>query len=186
MSVNMRIAVPAFFLMMALMAFMVPRSASAASAAVIDSEVDSALQKLYQTAPAAKLLAEKAKGILVFPNIVKAGFIVGAQYGDGALRVDGVTEGYYNIVAASYGLQAGMQSFAYAMFFMTEGALNYLKKSEGWEIGVGPSIVIVDAGKAKSLTTTTAKEDVYAFVFGQRGLMAGIGLQGSKITRIKK
>ncbi len=93
--------------------------------------------------------------------------------------------GYYNMVAGSYGLQAGVQSFDYAMFFMTDSALDYLNSSAGFEVGVGPSVVVVDAGIAKSLTTTTAKDDVYAFIFGQKGLMAGLGLQGSKITRIK-
>jgi lipid-binding SYLF domain-containing protein len=186
MSTYGRIVITTLVLVMAAMAAISPRAAVAASAAGIDSDVDSALSKLYETAPVARKLSEKAKGILVFPNIVKAGFIVGAQYGEGALRVNGKTKGYYNMVAASYGLQAGAQSFAYAMFFMTKSALNYLKTSEGWEIGVGPSIVIVDAGKAKTLTTTTAKDDVYAFVFGQRGLMAGLGLQGSKITKIEK
>ncbi|MEC4749151.1 lipid-binding SYLF domain-containing protein [Methylomicrobium sp. Wu6] len=155
------------------------------SAAEIDRDVDYALQDLYASNPAAKMLARKAKGILVFPTIVKAGFMVGAQYGrGGALRVRGRTAGYYNSVAASYGLQAGVQSFGYALFFMNAAALDYLNRSEGWEIGVGPSIVVVDAGVAKTLTTTTAKDNVYAFIFGQKGLMAGLGLQGSKITRI--
>jgi lipid-binding SYLF domain-containing protein len=160
------------------------RPALAASAATIDREADAALAKLMETTPVAKMLAGQAKGILIFPNIVKAGFIVGAQYGDGALKVNGKTAGYYNIVAASYGLQAGIQSFAYAMFFMTDAAMNYFQKSEGFEVGVGPSVVVVDAGVAKSLTTTTAQSDVYSFIFGQQGLMAGLGLQGSKITRI--
>jgi lipid-binding SYLF domain-containing protein len=112
--------------------------------------------------------------------------IIGGQYGEGALRVDGKTVGFYNSVAASYGLQAGVQSFGYALFFMTDKALDYLKKSEGWEIGVGPSVVIVDEGVARSLTTTTAKSDIYAFFFDQKGLMAGLGLQGSKITKVNK
>jgi lipid-binding SYLF domain-containing protein len=158
----------------------------AATAAEIDRDVDSALMKLYETTPAAQELASVAKGILVFPNIVKGGLIIGGQYGEGALRVDGKTVGYYRSVAASYGLQAGAQTFGYALFFTTGNALNYLKKSEGWEIGVGPSLVIVDEGVAKSLTTTTAKSDIYAFFFDQKGLMAGLGLQGSKITRLDK
>jgi lipid-binding SYLF domain-containing protein len=94
--------------------------------------------------------------------------------------------GYYNSVAASYGLQAGVQSFGYVLFFMTNSAVDYLNRSGGWEIGVGPSIVVVDEGVARSLTSTTLKSDVYAFIFDQKGLMAGIGLQGSKITRIRK
>lgn len=111
--------------------------------------------------------------------------MVGAQYGrGGALRVNGRTAGYYNSVAASYGLQAGVQSYGYALFFMNDAALSYLDRSEGWEIGVGPTIVVVDAGAAKNLTTTTLKDNVYAFIFDQKGLMAGVGLQGSKITRI--
>lgn len=160
--------------------------AYAESAAGIDADADAALSKLYESQPVAKILAEKAAAILIFPDIVKAGFIVGAQYGQGALRKNGETVGYYSSVAGSYGLQAGAQSFAYVLLLMTPSAVEYLEKSDGWEIGVGPSIVVVDAGIARTLTTTTAKSDVYAFIFDQKGLMAGIGLQGSKITRIKK
>ncbi len=124
--------------------------------------------------------------MLVFPSIVKAGFLFGAQYGEGVLRVKGRNAGYYNTVAASYGLQAGVQSFGYVLFFMTDSALNYLNKSEGFEIGVGPSIVVLDAGKAKTLTTTTGQSDIYAFIFDQKGLMAGLGLQGSKISKLDR
>ena len=118
------------------------------------------------------------------PGQGKGGVIVGGQYGEGALRAGGKTVGYYSTAAASYGLQAGVQSFGYAMMFMTDNAIQYLKKSSGWEIGVGPSVVVVDEGMARSLTTTTAKDDVYAFIFSQQGLMAGLGIQGSKITQI--
>jgi lipid-binding SYLF domain-containing protein len=155
------------------------------SAADITRDSNAALQDLYASNPEARHLAKRAKGILVFPGIVKAGFLVGAQYGSGgALFKNGRTAGYYNIIAGSYGLQAGVQSFSYALFFMDNASLNYLNRSEGWEVGVGPSIVVVDKGMAKSLTTTTAKSGVYAFIFGQKGLMAGLGLQGSKISRI--
>lgn len=154
------------------------------TAAEIDREVDTALQQLYASTPAASELAKSAKGILVFPDVIKAGLILGGQYGEGALRVDGQTVGYYNTVAASYGLQAGAQKFGYALFFITDSALDYLKKSSGWEIGVGPSVVLVDEGLASSLTTSTAKDDIYAFFFNQEGLMAGLGLQGAKITQI--
>jgi lipid-binding SYLF domain-containing protein len=161
-----------------------PFPALADTAAEIDGDVDAALQKLYASTPAAKEISKVAKGVLVFPDVIKAGLVVGGQYGVGALRKEGKKVGYYNTVAASYGLQAGAQSFGYALFFMTDSALEYLKQSSGWEIGVGPSVVIVDAGMARSLTTTTAKDAVYAFFFDQKGLMAGLGLQGSKITRI--
>ena len=155
------------------------------SSANITRDSNAALQDLYANNPEAKILSKRAKGILVFPGIVKAGFLVGAQYGSGgALFKNGRTAGYYNIVAGSYGLQAGVQSFNYVMFFMDNASLNYLNNSEGWEVGVGPSLVVVDKGVAKSLTTTTATDGVYAYIFGQKGLMAGLGLQGSKISRI--
>lgn len=159
-------------------------AASAKTAAEIDRNVDNAIIKLYEKYPNAKKLSKVAKGVLVFPNIVKGGLLIGGQYGEGALRVGGKSVGYYNTAAASYGLQAGVQSFGYVMIFMTDNALQYLKKSSGWEIGVGPSVVVVDEGLARSLTTTTAKDDIYAFIFSQQGLMAGLGLQGSKITQI--
>jgi lipid-binding SYLF domain-containing protein len=109
---------------------------------------------------------------------------VGGQYGKGALRVGNQTTGHYETVAASYGLQAGAQSFGYALFFMSDTALGYLNTSQGWEIGVGPSVVVVDEGMAKTLTTTTVQKGVYAFIFNQQGLMAGLGIQGSKVTKI--
>ncbi|MGZ8216952.1 lipid-binding SYLF domain-containing protein [Methylomagnum sp.] len=155
-----------------------------ATAARIDREVDIALRNLYDGTPAVRTLAREAKAILVFPSVVKLGFIGGAEYGTGAMRRGDRTVGYYNLIAGSYGLQAGVQSYDYAMFFMTQSAIDYLNNTGGFEIGVGPSVVLVDAGVAKNLTTTTAKNDVYAFVFEQKGLMAGLGLQGSKITRI--
>jgi lipid-binding SYLF domain-containing protein len=157
----------------------------AQKAAKIDKNVTEATAKLYASSPAAKKLSTVAKGILIFPSVKKAGFIVGGQYGEGALRIAGKTTGYYKTTAASFGLQAGGQKFGYAMFFMTPGALEYLKKSDGWEIGVGPSIVVVDEGVARSLTTSSAKENIYVFFFGQKGLMAGLGIQGSKITQIQ-
>jgi lipid-binding SYLF domain-containing protein len=160
--------------------------AQAASAKALDADAEAALNKLYEHNSAAKMVADKSAAILVFPNIVKAGFLVGAQYGEGVLKKKGKTVGYYNMVAGSYGLQAGAQSFGYALFLMTNSAVKYLDRSAGWEIGVGPSIVVVDEGIAKTLTSTTLKSDVYAFTFDQKGLMAGLGLQGSKITKLRK
>ena len=125
------------------------------------------------------------KGVLVFPEIVKAGFIIGAEYGNGALREGGKTTGYYNTTAVSYGLQAGVQSMGYALFLVTDSAIEYLKKSRGWEFGVGPTLTVVDAGVASQLSTSTLKSDMYAFFFSQKGLMAGLGLEGTKVTEIK-
>jgi lipid-binding SYLF domain-containing protein len=160
------------------------RIARAASARTINQDADQALQALYAAQPKARDLARRAKAVLVFPRIIKAGFLIGGQGGDGALRVGGRTVGYYNIAAASFGLQAGAQTFSYALFFMTDAALRYLENSDGWSIGSGPSVVVLDKGAAGSLTSTTLTQDVYAIPFGQRGLMAGIGLEGSKITHI--
>jgi lipid-binding SYLF domain-containing protein len=150
----------------------------------LDSAVDKALKQLYAKSPVAVKLSKEAKGILVFPSITKVGLLLGGQYGEGALIEGGKTIGYYNSVAASYGLQAGAQKFGYAMFFMDTPSLDYLKNSAGLEIGVGPTIVFVDEGTGKVVSTSTTKEGIYAFVYGQKGLMAGIGIQGSKITRI--
>jgi lipid-binding SYLF domain-containing protein len=156
-----------------------------AEAAQINREADAALKKLLEDTPEAETFRKEAKGILVFPSIVKGGFIVGAHYGKGALKKGGATVGYYSSMAGSYGLQAGIQSFGYIMFFMNEKSLEYLDNREGWEVGVGPSIVVMDKGAGKSLTTTTGRSDVYAFIFSQQGLMAGLGLQGSKITKFE-
>lgn len=166
--------------------FASPYRATGASAAEINKNAQLALQKLYAKTDSARVLGNNAKAILVFPAITKAGFIVGGQYGEGVLLKAGKPSGYYNNVSASYGLQAGIQKYGYVLFFMTDAALNYLDKSDGWELGTGPSIVVVDKGAAKSLSTTTAKSDVYAFFFDQKGLMAGIGLQGTKITKVEK
>ena len=155
----------------------------AQKAAELDQKVDQALAKLLADSEAARNLSKVAKGILVFPTVKKAGFMVGGQRGEGALRRGGKTTGYYKTTAASFGLQAGGQKFSYAMFFMTDGALEYLKSSKGWEVGVGPTIVVVDEGAALSLTTSTAKESIYVFFFGQKGLMAGLGIEGSKISQ---
>ena len=158
--------------------------AFAASASEIDRNVSSALTTLYKTTPGSKALADRSKGMLVFPDIVKGGFIVAGQYGDGALREHRRTIGYYRSIEASVGFQAGAQSFGYVLFFMDDASLRYLKKSQGWELGTGPTLVVLDKGFAKDFTTTTLQKGVYAFVFDQQGLMGGIGIQGSKITRI--
>lgn len=162
------------------------RPVGAASAAAIDRDASATLAKLYAAIPEARALERRSTAILVFPAIVKAGFLFGAQYGEGVLRRRGKTIAHYNSVAASYGYQAGLQAFGYALFFMRDSALQTLDQTEGFEVGVGPSVVVLDAGTAKSLSTTTMQSDVYAFIFDQRGLMAGVGIQGSKISRIER
>jgi lipid-binding SYLF domain-containing protein len=161
-------------------------AAAAESAASLEDDAQAALASLYSTTPSAKVLGDKAKAILVFPRIVKAGFIVAGAYGEGVAMRGGKVIGYYNSVAGSAGFQAGAQAYGYALFLMTDSAVEYLSKSGGWELGTGPSLVVVDVGAAASLTTTTLKSDVYAFIFDQKGLMGGLGIQGSKITKISK
>jgi lipid-binding SYLF domain-containing protein len=159
-------------------------SALAADAAQLSRDAQSALQALYAKVPAAKALGAKAQAILVFPKVTKAGLGVGGQFGEGALIKGGKAVGYYNTAGASVGLQAGAQTYGYAMFFMTDTALQALDKADGFEVGVGPTVVVMDEGKAKTATTTTMKDDIYAFIFGQKGLMAGLGIQGNKISKI--
>jgi lipid-binding SYLF domain-containing protein len=158
-----------------------------ALAAETDPDADraavAALRRLLAINPAARKLDQKAVAVLVFPKIVKAGFILGGAYGEGALLRGTTTVGYYNSAAASYGLQAGVQWYSYALFFMNQRALNYLNSSKGFEIGVGPSVVVLDEGVARKFSSTTLTQDIYAVIFGQRGLMAGIGIEGSKITK---
>jgi len=158
--------------------------AAKAPATVLSRDSKAALNRLYAGSSTAKALGEKAVAILVFPDIKKAGFVIGGQYGEGTLFKGGKPTAYYSTGGVSYGLQAGAQKFGYAMFFMNDNALAQLDKADGFEVGVGPSVVVMDEGKAKTMTTTTMKDDIYAFIFGQKGLMAGIGIQGNKITRI--
>lgn len=161
-----------------------PTAALAASASAIDRDAKASLAQLYQNTPGAKALADKAVAVLVFPNIVKGGFIIAGQFGDGALRKNGKSVAYYRSLAASYGFQAGVQAFGYVLFFMDDASVQYLDNSAGWELGTGPSLVVLDAGFGKNLSTTTLQKGVYAFIFDQKGLMGGVGIQGSKITRI--
>jgi lipid-binding SYLF domain-containing protein len=163
-----------------------PNPARAASAAELNRDATKVLQKLYKKSSSAKALGEKAKAILVFPSVVKGGFMIGGLFGEGVLLKDGKAVAYYNTVAASYGLQIGAQKYGYAMFLMNDAAIQYLNKSDGWEVGTGPSIVVVDQGAAAGMSTTNLRDDVYAFIFSQTGLMAGLGLQGTKITKIEK
>ena len=185
---QIRVTVLSVFLTTLVMVLLGTSLSMAASKAEIDRNARRVLARLIKEKSMAKFLSEKAKGILVFPSIYKGGLIVGGQYGEGVLIKDGKPSGYYSSVAASYGLQAGGQRFGYAMFFMNDKAMEYLDKSQGWEIGVGPSLVVVDNETAvafgKTATSSTLTKDIYAFIFNQKGLMAGLGLQGSKISRI--
>lgn len=151
----------------------------------LSADSDAALAQLLKTNEMAAQLSSKAKATLVFPSIVKAGLVFGGSYGEGVLKQGTVADSYYNSISASWGLQAGVQSYGYVVFLMTDEALKYVNDSKGWEIGAGPTVAILDSGAAKNLSTTTLKDDAYAFIFDQKGLMASLSLEGTKITRIK-
>ena len=161
-------------------------TASAATAADLDKDSRQALQHLYKAHPFAETISRSAKAVLVFPNIVKAGLVFGGSYGEGEMLSGSKVDGYYNSVTGSWGLQAGAQSYAYAVFLMSDKAVKYVRETKGWEIGVGPTVVVVDEGVAKNLSSSTLKDDAYAFVFDQQGLMAGVSIEGTKISLIKR
>ena len=152
--------------------------------AELNRDSDAALQNLYAHRPFAADVARHAKAILIFPHIVKAGLVFGGAYGEGELKQGDKIDGYYNSVTASWGFQAGAQSYGYVVFLMSKKAVRYVHQTHGWEIGVGPTVVIVDEGVAKNLSTSTLKDDAYAFIFDQQGLMAGVSLEGTKISHI--
>jgi lipid-binding SYLF domain-containing protein len=160
--------------------------ANAASAEDLNKDAAQALQTLYKSSPVAETMSKKAHAILVFPKIIKAGLVFGGSYGEGVLTKDAQVTGYYNSVSASWGWQAGAESYGYVVFLMSDKAVQYLDKTKGWEIGVGPTVVAVNEGMAKNLTSSTLKEDAYAFIFDQQGLMASLSIEGTKISHIKR
>ena len=160
--------------------------ASAATAEDLNRDSLQALQTLYKAEPVAKTLSKSAKGVLVFPNMIKAGLVFGGSYGEGVLLKGSQVTDYYNSVSGSWGLQAGAQSYGYAVFLMTDEAVRYIEKTKGWEVGVGPTVVVVDTGAAKNISTSSLKSDAYAFIFSQQGLMAGVSIEGTKISHIKR
>ena len=157
---------------------------AASTAGDLNRDATHALQMLYRTNPLAEQISRQARAVLVFPNIVKAGFIFGGSYGEGVLNEGPRTLNYYNSVSASWGFQAGAQSYGYVVFLMNRRAIDYLNQTHGWELGVGPTLVIVNEGVAKNLSTSTLKGDAYAFIFDQQGLMASVSIEGTKISRI--
>jgi len=163
-----------------------PPPVAAASKEELDAHVGAAIQDLYRTSAAAKELAGKSAGMLVFPTIVKAGLIVGGEYGEGALLVGGKTVAYYNIISASWGLQAGVQEKSLVLLFMTADALSKFRESKGWKAGVDGSVALATLGAGEAIDTETQNKPIIGFVFSNKGLMANLTLEGSKITRIEK
>ena len=160
--------------------------ADAATAEELNARAAQVLQALVKDNPAAESLSKGATAILVFPTIIKAGFVFGGSYGEGVLTKHSQFADYYNSVSGSWGWQAGVESYAYVVFLMSDRAMHYLNKSKGLEIGVGPTVVVMDEGVAKNLSSTTLRKDAYAFILDQKGLMASLSIEGTKISRIKK
>jgi lipid-binding SYLF domain-containing protein len=161
-------------------------SAIAATADDLNKDASQALQTLYRVNPVAETISKQARAVLVFPHVVKAGLVFGGSYGEGVLKEGPKVINYYNSVSGSWGLQAGAQSYGYVVFLMNDNAVSYVNNTKGWEIGVGPTVVIVNEGAAKNLSTSTLKDDAYAFIFDQEGLMAGLSIEGTKISKIKR
>jgi lipid-binding SYLF domain-containing protein len=160
--------------------------ALAKSAIEIDTSVDVALEQFHKDVKGADEFLASAKGVLVLPNVVKAGFVVGGSYGEGALRIGGKTVDYYNTLAASWGFLAGAQSVRVIIVFMQEDALNKFRASQGWEAGVDGSVTLVNVGAAGTIDTTNIKDPIVGFVFGNKGLMADLSLTGTKYTKIQR
>jgi len=165
-----------------------PDSANAGSNSskrrAIDSDVEATLSKLHATVPGSAELVAKARGVLVFPRVLQAGFIVGGQYGEGALRVGGRSVGYYSTVSGSFGLQAGAQSKAIIFLFMTDDSLNHFRASQGWSAGVDASVAVVKIGANGAIDTTTATAPVEVIVLTNAGLMGDVSIGGTKVTRL--
>lgn len=160
--------------------------ALAESAGELVADARETLSRLRKTQPAADQLARRAAGILVFPEIVKGGLIIGAAGGRGVLFVGGKPAGQYRSTAASFGFQAGVSKFGFVMFLMDRHALDYVRETDGWEVGVGPNVTVADEGFARKFSSTTAQSGVYVFFVDQQGYFAGAGIEGTKITRLGK
>jgi lipid-binding SYLF domain-containing protein len=167
-------------------ATMLGTSAHAESREALERSSRAALNTLIAQNATARELSTKAAAVLVFPSVKKAGLMIAGQYGEGVLWRGDKAAAFYSTGGASFGFQAGAQDYGYALFFMKEDAVKALDVAQGFEVGVGPSIVVMDQGMGNSTTTTTMQKDIYAFIFSQKGLMAGIGIQGNKITKITK
>ena len=186
MTQSIRMFLTALLAVVALASASFLNTAGAATAEDLTTDSKQALQTLYKTNPAAETIGKQAKAILVFPKIIKAGLVFGGSYGEGVLMKGNTAVDYYNSVGGSWGLQAGAQSYGYVVFLMTDKAVKYITETKGWEIGVGPTGVGVDEELSKNLSSSTLKDDAYAFIFSQQGLMAGISIEGTKISLIKR
>jgi len=172
--------------MVAAVILVTPAQAGKSKRAIeLDSQAKASLVKLYAENAKARHLRTKAKAILTFPSMVKAGFIVGVQVGIGVLTdLKGRTIGYYNSTAGSFGYQVGVKGFHYSLFLMSDRAIDRLDTAAGLQLGMGPSLVLVKKGGTMGFTTTSLDKDIYAFIYDSKGIFGGAGLEGTKITKI--
>lgn len=168
------------------LAFAAVTVAHADSKEELDAKVREATAKLAEYTPAGAELAAKAKGVLVFPSVIKAGFGIGGEFGEGSLQIGGATVDYYNIAAASIGLQLGAQARTQIVLFMTDDALKSFRDSKGWKAGVDGSVALATLGAGGTIDTKTAQEPIIGFIFSNKGLMYNLTFEGSKITKIEK
>ncbi len=175
----------AFFSIL-LFAFFLAGTSYGKSGREIDTSVDVALERFYMQVSGAREFAKNAKGLLVLPNVKKAALIIGGEYGEGALRIDGETVDYYNIVSGSFGLQIGVEAKDIIIAFMTDEALATFRASQGWEAGVDGNIALITVGAGGRVDTTTTRDPIVGFVFDVKGIIADVSLKGAKITILDK
>ena len=161
-------------------------SSIAGTAKEIDVSVDVALEKFQKDVGGAKQFLESAKGLLVFPSVIKAGIGFGGEYGEGALRIDGKSVAYYNTIAGSFGFQLGAQAKTVVIVFLEQDALDKFQKSEGWKVGVDGSVAVVTLGAGTTLDTSKMNQPIVGFILDQKGLMYNLTLEGSKFTKLNK
>ena len=173
-------------LFVSVLSLMFVTSAGAGSAKSIDFDVNEALAEFDKQVKGSKGFLKKAKGVLVFPSVIKAGFGIGGEYGEGVLRINGKSVDYYNTMAASIGFQIGAQAKTIILAFMKKNALDKFQNSDGWKVGVDGSVALITVGMGDSLDTINATDPIVAFVFGQKGLMYNLTLEGSKFNKLDK
>lgn len=171
-------------MLLVLISLLFTQQSLAKSAIVINAEVDAAIKKFEKEVVGGKKFLPKVKGYLVFPSVIKGGFIIGAEYGEGALRIEGETKHYYSMTAASIGYQAGAQVYAVVIAFISEASLNNFIHSNGWEAGIDGSIAVAEWGKGKDISSISYEKPIVAFIFAQKGLMASASIKGTKFQRI--
>jgi lipid-binding SYLF domain-containing protein len=163
-----------------------PAAAAGGTATEIDAKVDAALERLRKEVPGSQSVLDQAKGVLVFAEVIKAGFVIAGEGGEGALRIGGKSAGYYSIFSGSVGFQAGGQKRDIIMAFLDEGALKKFQESSGWKVGADGTVTLIDTGASATIDSETLKKPIVGFIVGQKGLMAGISLDGSKVTKLER